>query len=62
MESQERRDRREELRGGKKVNMGNRASIWLWVGVGILILLLLVWLTVADFFGDTDVAAMITLF
>lgn len=36
-----------------------RTSIWLLFGVGILILLLLVWLTIADFWGDTDVAAMI---
>lgn len=37
----------------------NRTSIWLMFGVGILILLLLVWLTIADFWGDTDVAAFI---
>ena len=34
-----------------------KASVWMLFGVGILILLLLVWLTIADFWGDTDVAA-----
>lgn len=29
------------------------------IGVIVLIILLIVWLTVADFTGDTDVAAMI---
>ena len=37
-----------------------KVSGWLVVGVLVLIALLLVWLTVADLFGDTDVAAMIT--
>lgn len=44
-----------ERRGGS-----SKTSIWLFFGVGILILLLLVWLTIADFWGDTDVAAAIT--
>ena len=44
-----------EHRGGS-----SKTSIWLFFGVGILILLLLVWLTIADFWGDTDVAAAIT--
>lgn len=34
-------------------------GIWMVIGVVVLILLLFIWLTVADFFGDTDVAAMI---
>ncbi len=34
-------------------------SVWLLVGVIVLIVLLLVWLTIADIFGDTDVAAFI---
>lgn len=34
-----------------------RTSVWLVIGVIVLIVLLLVWLTVADFSGDTDVAA-----
>ncbi len=36
-------------------------SLWLVIGVIVLIILLFLWLTVADFFGDTDVAAMIPL-
>ncbi|MBO5457263.1 MAG: hypothetical protein J6A20_12230 [Muribaculaceae bacterium] len=41
--------------------MREKKSTTLWVAIGavILIILLLVWLTVADFFGDTDVAAMV---
>ncbi|MBD5201863.1 MAG: hypothetical protein HDR83_09425 [Bacteroides sp.] len=34
-------------------------SLWVAIGAIILIILLLVWLTFADFFGDTDVAAFI---
>lgn len=56
MESEERRERREEKHARK-----NHASIWLWIGVGVLIILLMLWLTIADFWGDTDVAAMINL-
>lgn len=37
----------------------NRTNLWLAIGVGVLIVLLLVWLTVAVFLGDTDVAAFI---
>ena len=33
---------------------------WLIVGVIVLIVLLLVWLTIADLFGDTDVAAFVS--
>lgn len=36
-----------------------KISVWLLIGVIVLIALLLVWLTVADLFGDTDVAAFI---
>ncbi|MCM1137646.1 MAG: hypothetical protein NC221_02750 [Duncaniella sp.] len=41
--------------------MKEKKSTTLWIAIGavILIILLLVWLTVADFFGDTDVAAMV---
>lgn len=35
-------------------------SMWIYFGVCILILLLMEWLTIADFNGDTDVAAIIT--
>lgn len=37
----------------------SRVSGWLIVGVLVLIALLIIWLTVADLFGDTDVAAQI---
>lgn len=36
-----------------------KISVWLLIGVIVLIVLLLVWLTVADLFGDTDVAACV---
>ncbi len=36
-----------------------KTSTWLIIGVIVLIALLLIWLTVADFFGDTDVAAQV---
>jgi hypothetical protein len=36
-----------------------RVPLWLVIGVVVLIVLLLVWLTVADLFGDTDVAASV---
>ncbi len=57
MESENRMNRREDSRDAKK-GRKNKASVWMLFGVGILILLLLVWLTIADFWGDTDVAAM----
>lgn len=37
----------------------NKTQTWLVIGACILIALLLVWLTMADLWGDTDVAAMI---
>ena len=36
-------------------------KIWLAIGAVVLIVLLFVWLTIADFWGDTDVAAFINL-
>lgn len=36
-----------------------RLNTWLLIGVLILIALLLIWMTVASFLGDTDVAAFI---
>lgn len=36
-----------------------QTNTWLVVGVIVLIVLLLLWLTFADFLGDTDVAAFI---
>lgn len=35
----------------------SNTSVWLVAGVAVLIILLIVWLTVADLWGDTDVAA-----
>ena len=37
----------------------SRRNTWLYIGVAVAILLLLVWLTIADLWGDTDVAAAI---
>lgn len=37
----------------------NRTSIWIAIGAVILIILLILWLTMADLWGDTDVAAAI---
>ncbi|MDE5555902.1 MAG: hypothetical protein K2J10_12070 [Muribaculaceae bacterium] len=34
-------------------------SLWVAIGAIFLIILLIIWLTVADFTGDTDVAAFI---
>lgn len=42
------------------VSPSQEANIWLVIGVVVLIALLLIWLTVADFFGDTDVAALVS--
>lgn len=39
---------------------GRGTSFWLIVGAIVLIILLLLWLTIADFWGDTDVAACLT--
>gem|GEM_PF-1148199 len=53
--------REESIMASDKGHRRKRTSIWLIFGVGILILLLLTWLTIADFWGDTDVAACIGL-
>lgn len=37
-----------------------RTNIWIALGAIFLIILLILWLTVADFTGDTDVAAFIS--
>ncbi len=34
-------------------------GLWVVIGVVVLIILLMLWLTIADIFGDTDVAAFI---
>lgn len=44
----------------KKHERKSKTNTWLVVGVIVLIVLLLLWLTIADFLGDTDVAAYIT--
>lgn len=49
----ERRTDGDDFAGKKKRN------IWLYIGVGVLIVLLLLWMTMASFWEDTDVAAMI---
>lgn len=38
----------------------NRINTWVAIGAIFLIILLIIWLTVADFMGDTDVAAFIS--
>lgn len=38
----------------------SNTDLWLAIGALFLIILLIIWLTVADFLGDTDVAAFIT--
>ncbi|MBD5308751.1 MAG: hypothetical protein HDS15_05675 [Bacteroides sp.] len=40
-------------------NGKKKVAPWLIIGVLVLIALLLIWLTVADMFGDTDVAAQL---
>lgn len=42
------------------MSYNNKNKVWLVIGAIVLIVLLLVWLTVAMFSGDTDVAALIT--
>ena len=37
----------------------NQTNIWIAIEAIFLIILLIIWLTVADFTGDTDVAAFI---
>lgn len=36
-----------------------KTNVWLAIGVAFLIILLILWLTMADLWGDTDVAAQI---
>ena len=40
----------------------NKRNLWIYVGVGILVILLLIWMTMASFWEDTDVAAVIAQF
>lgn len=48
------------MKNEEKKHRISASQIWLVVGVIVLIVLLLIWLTMADFMGDTDVAAFIT--
>lgn len=41
-------------------NKKTKTSAWLIVGALVLIALLIIWLTVADFTGNTDVNAILT--
>ncbi|MDE7154306.1 MAG: hypothetical protein K2O00_07695 [Muribaculaceae bacterium] len=50
----------ERINERKRRSRVNKTSVWVAIGAVVLIILLIVWLTMADFFGDTDVAAMIT--
>ena len=43
----------------KRKKKSKQSSLWVTIGAVFLILLLIIWLTVADFSGDTDVAAFI---
>lgn len=44
----------------KRARRKRQVNVWMVVGVIALIILLLVWLTIADLWGDTDVAAFIS--
>lgn len=39
---------------------GNKVNLWAFIGAIALIILLILWLTIADLWGDTDVAAAVT--
>ncbi|MCI9607763.1 MAG: hypothetical protein HFJ94_06280 [Muribaculaceae bacterium] len=43
----------------EKYDKKPKTSAWLIIGVLVLIALLIVWLTVADFTGNTDVNAVV---
>lgn len=49
------REREREIRRKRTKS----TSLWIAIGAIVLIVLLLVWLTMADLWGDTDVAAFI---
>ncbi len=46
---------------GREKRTGHKRTVNVWLAAGaiVLIVLLLLWLTLADFMGDTDVAAFI---
>lgn len=37
----------------------DKMNLWISIGAIVLMVLLIVWLTLADLWGDTDVAAMV---
>lgn len=37
----------------------DKMNLWISIGAVVLIVLLIVWLTLADLWGDTDVAALV---
>lgn len=41
----------------RRYHRRKKSNAWIVVGVIVLIILLIVWLTIADIWGDTDVAA-----
>lgn len=43
----------------KRRDRNRRVNIWVGIGAIVLIVLLIAWLTIADLWGDTDVAAMV---
>lgn len=53
-ESDRRRNMHRHRRGKRST------TLWLAIGAAFLIILLIVWLTFADFTGDTDVAAFLS--
>lgn len=38
-----------------------KSKTWIYIGVAVLIVLLFLWLSIADVWGDTDIAAFIHL-
>lgn len=42
-----------------KRGRSDKMNLWISIGAIVLIVLLLVWLTLADLWGDTGVAAMV---
>lgn len=39
---------------------GRKVNLWISIGAIALIILLILWLTIADLWGDTDVAASVS--
>ena len=49
-------NRRNEHEHGERRERRRSVSLWASIGAVVLIILLIVWLTMADLWGDTDVA------